>query len=177
MLTKILKNDDHFISCNSSYSRFEYKDKEKNYTIRIGKTFNVFKDIPVSLEFPESIIWETPLWFRELVKKVEDAYYEKYKDKYKEKRKNISLSMLLFLYSIIQEDVDEGYDMDNEFSIYLKGESILRKDIDFVTWKKEWKSSFPAFQNYLQQYGYKVKVVEENHYERYFEIYTVDNAS
>lgn len=165
-ITKHIKNSPYFVSSNKSNTVFHFQDKGKEYTIYVKNLKSHDKNL-ISWEFEEDNAFQLPMWIRILFREIHDMYEEQYKDKLIQYKMKPSLANILFMFCL---PLEEGSEMDFEFELYIKGRGIVARDVDFVTWNKEWDAILPTFITYLHSYGYKLNILEENQYECYFDI-------
>ena len=154
MITRLLKRHPNFVSCNKSQSRFVFEENKKRYVICVRKKPHPRSYDNVNWEFDESHCFETPLWFRKLHIEAETLYNEKHAIKE-------TAGIILFYAAAAHED---GFAMD------MENRKWFNKEADFITWRNEWKPTFQTLIPRFRKNGHNVRIVEENHYEFYFEL-------
>lgn len=167
MIFSVLKNDPHFVKSNKSNSVFEFQDQNKEYLIRIRRKFDLSKNDNVTLEFEEHNLFQCPMWYRELVRKVEDYYYEKHKREYERKGEKLPLHYVIFLFEMVLE---EGCDISFQIHDVQKDFKRVVESVDFEIWSENAKGYFEKLKKHLQYYGYESQITYEHKSETLYDV-------
>jgi len=156
-----LKKHPYFVKTEETSAKtiYHFDENGRGSFISVDRDFDLDEEEPISSNSQRSDFWEDSLeWFRETLHEAIYLYYQQHRVRYAISYKKQPLDSAHWSFSLLQKNGKMFY---NHF-FALKNTDLSVESI--------YRTTLLSFSQYLEQYGYELKINKENNEKIFFHI-------